>query len=101
MIPRPEDPEAPKYWIYETQGVLGRVIRKYLAGTSLCPVDISYMRAYFRQWANSPAWDRNPHRTAESERELAELRRAVDDVKDTQSVYEWVKMATRLGMDPL
>ena len=100
MIP-PDHPDAPKYWVHETSGVLPRVVKKYLGGSSLCPMDVMYMRAYFRQWAFSLVWDRNPHRTPESERELADLRRRIDDIKDARSIYQWLKLATAMGMDPL
>jgi hypothetical protein len=68
MIPRPEDPDAPKYWMNETSGVLKPIMRRLLSSEMLPlnPLEIAHLREYFRQWVDSPAWDQNPTHSAQS-----------------------------------
>ena len=51
----------PGYWRNESSGVLAPAVKRYLAGESLTLREIGLLRAYFRQWVDSPVWDQNPH----------------------------------------
>jgi hypothetical protein len=100
-LPNPASPEAPKYWMYETGGRLAHAIMRLIDGKSLSADDILYIRAYLRQWIDSPAWDLNPAADNESRLELATLRTTARQIKSRQEINEWIAIATKLGMDPL
>lgn len=100
MIPA-SDPRAPHYWMYESSGVLAPVVRKYLRGDPLRPEELGLLRAYFRQWVESPVWDRNPHGDAESRRNLNALRGAISGITDREHAEAWIARAVELGLDPL
>lgn len=84
---------APGYWMHETTGVLRPAIMAYLDGAPLEPAHIGALRAYFRQWAASPAWVPCP--------ELDALRAGVDAITDRAGVEAWLSDAEDLLMDPL
>jgi hypothetical protein len=98
----PEDPRAPKYWRDEIGGQLAAAVRTYLDNPdALTMRDIAFLRAYFRQWVNSPAWDMNPHHDANSRATLAVLRGAVPTIASARDVQAWLNSATEAGLDPL
>jgi hypothetical protein len=91
---------APGYWMDETGGQLAPAIERYLAG-ELRNGDIPLIRAYLRQWIDSPAWDNNPHLTADGVRELADLRSSVETIATREDIDGWLKIAIDKGLDPL
>ena len=56
----PDDPRAPKYWMYEESGVLRPAVEAYLNGEPLTAGQVKLMRLYLKQWIDSPVWDENP-----------------------------------------
>ncbi|HEY1242197.1 MAG TPA: hypothetical protein VGF16_16650 [Bryobacteraceae bacterium] len=97
MIPA-DDPRAPKYWVNESSGVLVPVVEKYLRGEPLDANQLGIMRAYLRQWVQSPAWDQNPHGGRD---ELNRLRGRVSAIDNMRRLDEWIDDAVKFGMDPL
>jgi hypothetical protein len=59
-IPAPGSASAPKYWRDEVGGQLRIAVENYLFDRVMTIRDVAFMRAYFRQWINSPVWDMNP-----------------------------------------
>lgn len=90
---RPEHPDAPKFWMNESSGVLAPVIEAYLNGKELTVGQINLMRAYLYQWVKSPVW-------AESAA-VEVLRLRVAAIQTTEDVRAAIKKAVGLGMDPL
>lgn len=90
----------PRYWLYETTGVLRPAIEAYLAG-SMSPEQVSVMRAYLWQWINAACWDQNPHASAGDRAWLMLLRRRVEDLDSIGAIRAWIVEATDAGMDPL
>jgi hypothetical protein len=84
-------PNYPKHWRYETSGVLRPVIDAYLRGHELTTHQVSSMRAYLRQWIQSPAWFGDN----------SDLKRSVEAIQTVADIQAWVKAAVRRGMDPL
>ena len=98
----PDDPRAPKYWMYETSGVLAPVVERYLRRPrSMTLEDIAVMRAYLRQWIDSPAWDQNPHAPIAARLALADLRRRAKAIASVNDIHEFLAAAGREGIDPL
>ena len=91
----------PNFWMNETSGVLRPVVEKLLNGKRLLPREIAVMRAYFRQWIESPVWDLNPHQTVEGASRLAELRTSVTDIATMEDISTWLEIADGEGLDPL
>ena len=89
----PEYPAGPGYWMNETSGVLVPAVERYLEGQKLSDKDIAALRAYFRQWINSPVW-------ADSEG-VGALKTSIDGLLDRNSINKWLKNALDLGIDPL
>lgn len=89
----PGDPRAPKYWMYETSGVLKPVIEAFLAGTLLTPAQVRLMQSYLYQWVNSPVWA--PDGAVEA------LRLRVAAIKTHRDVVAAIDISVQLGMDPL
>jgi len=100
MIPA-DDPRAPLYWMNETSGVLKPVIEKLLMATELTPMEVSVIRAYFRQWIDSPAWDVNPHENERSRAALADLRAQVRQIESMKDIEHSLAAMIAEGMDPL
>jgi hypothetical protein len=101
MIPAPGSPDAPKYWMYESSGVLQPVVRKYLRGEELSFNELGVFRAYLRQWVQSPAWDQNPHQTREGKAALNGLRSRITAIDGMERLREWLAAAVEQGLDPL
>lgn len=97
MLPDPDDPRAPKFWMNETSGVLRPAIEAYLSGGEMTPDQVGAMRAYLRQWIMSPAWDMNPHGSAE----LSGLRDGIDSLVNRAQISSWLTKAIDVGIDPL
>jgi hypothetical protein len=93
-----DHPDAPGYWPNETSGVLQPAVLAYLAGKQLSPGQLGTMKAYLRQWCNSPVWDLNPHGGLE---ELRSLRIRVAAISNFEELNQAVQVMTDLGMDPL
>jgi hypothetical protein len=85
----------------ETSGVLAPVVKKLLENGDLDEWEVLTLRAYFRQWVDSPVWDLNPHAGPEVVRELADLRAGVRKIETFGDIAPWLAAAIRLGMDPL
>jgi hypothetical protein len=93
MLIDPADPRAPKFWMYETSGVLRPVIETYLHGEQLTRTQIATMRAYLRQWIFSPVWGGGPG--------LEKLRGHIDTIQSRADIDRWLTDATDEGIDPL
>ena len=99
-LPKPDAPEAPKYWAYEASGVLAQAIVRYLKGDHI-QRDIPLIRAYFKQWVDSPVWDMNPLINDSAREALQALRADVDRIATFVDIAEWLDAAESRGMDPL
>jgi hypothetical protein len=95
-----DHPDAPGYWMYESSGVLGPVVRAYLLGDELDAVQMKLMKAYLSQWVNSPVWDQNPHPDTGLE-ELRSLRVRVAAINNEAELNQAIQVMTDMGMDPL
>lgn len=93
MTLRPDHPDAPKFWMHESSGVLAPVIRAYLDGAVLDGAQVAVMKAYLWQWVKSPAWAPNGA--------LASLRLRVAAIESTEDIRRAIHVALQLGMDPL
>jgi hypothetical protein len=82
----------PRYWMYETSGVLRPVVEKYLRSEPLDARELGIMRAYLRQWMAGP-W--------EPELAITQLRTNIDGIKTTAHLTEWLSFALDAGVDPL
>ncbi len=91
------DPRAPKYWMYETSGVLKPAIEAYLEGREMSASDVGAMRAYLRQWICSPVWEVG----GEAGEELEKLRRDLNGIQTRDDITKWLHAALREGHDPL
>ena len=89
----PKDPNAPRYWMHESSGVLEPVIVDYLDGKVLSPEQVALMRAYLWQWVKSPVWAANW--------ELDALRIHVAAAETDDDIHGCIGAAVKLGMDPL
>ena len=96
----PDDPRAPKYWMWETTGKLKPAVRAYLAGQRLDPFQIAIMRRYLAQWLASPVW-RPGKPDAQGVTPLARLRERADFISTNDDVREVIEAAVDLGADPL
>lgn len=81
--------------------MLRPAVEAYLGGGDLTEAELAALRAYCRQWVNSPVWDRNPHAGAEERETLAMLRRLVDQISSRATLSAWLAAATDFGVDPL
>jgi hypothetical protein len=91
-IPSAADPNAPKYWMNETSGLLAPVVEAYLYGDPLTAGQVAVMKMYLRQWIMSPVWQGDG---------LEELRRPVERIRTRQDINEWLAKALAEGHDPL
>jgi len=87
------DPRAPKFWQHETTGVLRPVIEAYLNGKELDPAQVLVMRAYLRQWIQSPVWYGGE--------ELERLRTSLEAIQTRRDISAWLDAALEEGFDPL
>lgn len=101
MIPDPSSELAPKYWRSETGGELASAVERYIRGGELSVRDLALIRAYLRQWVDSPAWDANPAATDLSNRRLTQLRGKVFNAATREQIDQCINMAVDMGMDPL
>ena len=79
--------------MYETTGVLAPVVQAYLNGDAMTPPQISTMRAYLRQWIQSPVWGDDPA--------VEKLRSELYTLLTSRDLKLWLKAAWVLGIDPL
>jgi len=70
-------------------------------GERLTVGDIAFIRAYLRQWIESPVWQMNPHLTGKGRRELRKMRNRTRDIKSEADIACAVSMMVAAGMDPL
>jgi|SRR5215472_5296275 len=89
----PDHPDAPKYWMYEIGGKLRSAVTAYINGEKLDRRQLGLIKAYLRQWVNSPVWGEND--------ELKLLRANVATIETHAHIDYCVEIATALGMDPL
>jgi hypothetical protein len=89
----PDHPDAPKFWMYETSGVLKPVVQAYLNGERLRPEQVRLMRDYLCQWVCSPVW--GPSGSLEA------LRLRVAAIETGQDIDDCIQVCVDLGMDPL
>ena len=83
----------PKYWMDETSGRLRRAVEAYLKAGPMTDDQISYMRAYLRQWIMSPEWG--------GDEKLDQLRAGVDGLTSREAIDKWIVDALVIVIDPL
>jgi hypothetical protein len=98
LIP-PDHPDAPKYWMYETGGKLVPAMERYLKDEPAEPDDVNLIRAYLRQWIDSPVWAAGIE--SETRDRLSELRRNVREIRNRHDINIWLEFAANLAIDPL
>ena len=89
----PDHPDAPKYWVHESSGVLEPVVRAYLQGDDLDAGQVKLMQAYLWQWVKSPVWE------ASSILEALRLRAAA--IESRRDIDDAIEAMVEIGMDPL
>jgi hypothetical protein len=99
MLLPPDHPQAPKYWMHEVGGKLGPAVERYLGGDPLEPDDVNLIRAYLRQWIDSPVWEDGVE--GETRNALDDLRSKVREIRNSPAVDQWLEYALDLGIDPL
>jgi hypothetical protein len=87
-------PQPPKYWTFEPPE-LSVAVQAYTAGKDLTVRDVLLMRAYLKQWVDSPAWG------DEGLQWLAELRERVRAIASRDDIAQALSIMTALRMDPL
>ncbi len=95
----PDHPQAPKYWMHEVGGNLVPAMKRYLEGTRAFPDDVNLIRAYLRQWIDSPVWVGGVE--SETRNALDELRRKARELRTISDITTWIEQALDLGIDPL
>jgi hypothetical protein len=99
MLPA-DHPHAPKFWMNETGGKLVPAMERYLKGDPAETDDIHLIRAYLRQWIDSPVWAAGID--GETRDTLSELRRKVREIRIRTDIDEWLENALeQLAIDPL
>jgi hypothetical protein len=93
LLLQPEDDRAPRYWRYETSGVLAPVVTAYIQGRELTEAEVGVMRAYLRQWILAPVWA--------GDSELRALRENVERIRTRRDIDAWLMAALDEGHDPL
>jgi hypothetical protein len=83
---------GPRYWMYETSGVLRPAVEAYLMGVPMTAEQIAAMRAYLRQWIAGPRLNTPA---------LAELRAGIDRLTSPTAIKDWLDRALLEGIDPL
>jgi hypothetical protein len=101
QLPPPESPLAPKYWRMETGGQLAPAIERLIHRQDLSPTDIHFIRAYFKQWVDSPVWEQNPGADKRYLRFLRRLRKSAGAIKTENDIRTWMRWAVSFGLDPL
>ena len=97
-LPRPGDPDAPKYWRDEIGGQLAGAVLRYLNG-NMTLRDVALMRAYLSQWIQSPVWDMVPDQTGEGREALSRLRAGVGAIVTVADISAWLH-ASQPGPKP-
>ena len=87
-------PQPPKYWTFEPPE-LSVAVHAYIAGEDLTVRDLLLMRAYLRQWVDSPVWG------DEGLQWLAELRERVRAIASRDDIAQALSIMTARRMDPL
>ena len=88
----PSDPRAPKYWMWETSGVLRAAVEHLLGDPrELSAGQVAVLKMYLRQWIMAPVWQGN----------VEGLRQAVERIQTGRDIEEWVVAAVDAGCDPL
>jgi hypothetical protein len=95
----PDHPQAPKYWRFETGGKLVPAIERYISRSRAEPDDVNLIRAYLRQWIDSPVWDGGVD--SETRVALDNLRRKTRELRTRNDVDDWMADALDLAIDPL
>jgi hypothetical protein len=90
---RPDDPRAPKYWLYETGDQLKPAIIRYLKGETLEVKDILVIRVYLRQWISAPVWSPTIA--------LTKLKARIATLETRHDIDVWLEDAMKEGIDPL
>jgi hypothetical protein len=86
----------------ESTGRLAVAVRSYLDNPEGMTLrEVAFMRAYLRQWIESPAWDLNPSHDAASRAALEALRINVGRIVSAQGIRDWMRDARMAGIDPL
>jgi hypothetical protein len=93
-------PQPPKYWTFEPRE-LGVAVHAYMAGKDLTVRDVLLMRAYLRQWVDSPVWEGYPYETDGGRQWLAELRERVRAIASRDDIAQCLSIMTARRMDPL
>jgi hypothetical protein len=81
----------------EVGGKLVPAVERYLKGEPAEPDDVNLIRAYLRQWIDSPVWDGR----GSSRNTLDDLRRTVRNIRTRVQVDWWLEDAMDLDIDPL
>lgn len=100
-LPQPGAQDAPNYWTFETGGELRPAIERYICGEELTVRDLYLIKAYLKQWVDSPAWEANPHLTPEGVAQLSLLRAKVSQARTAPQLVACVELAGEMGMNPL
>ena len=87
----PDDPRAPKYWKNETSD-LPAIIAEYLQREYLTDKKIARIKAYLKQWIDSPVW-KGPA--------IEALRTQVNLIQTRLDIDHWIHDAVNEGIDPL
>jgi hypothetical protein len=78
----------------ETSGELRPAVEAYLKGEVLTPGHIAALRAYLRQWIDSPVW-------MSGDDEVDQLRCGIDALNSRAAIDLWLSAAAEIGIDPL
>jgi hypothetical protein len=84
---------APRFWMFETSGVLRPAIEAYLRGEMMTAAEIAAVRAYLRQWIMAPAWG--------ADSSIDELRSRIDALTTRSAIASWLDLALANNIDPL
>ena len=82
---------VPGFWMNEVSGILAPAVKAYLRGEPLDVTQVSYLRAYLRQWIAAPGWAGHG---------VDMLRESIDGLTDRASIAAWVDAAIDIGIDP-
>ena len=93
-------PQPPKYWTFEPRD-LSVAVHAYTAGEDLTVRDVALMRAYLKQWVDSPVWEGYPDETDGGRQWLAELRERVRAIASPDDIAQALSIMTARRMDPL
>jgi hypothetical protein len=93
-------PQPPKYWTFE-RPELSVAVQACMAGHVLTVRDVALMRAYLKQWVDSPVWEGYPYETDGGRQWLAELRERVRAIALPADFKQALSIMTARRMDPL